>query len=217
MGEIEKWFSDPIVTRDGASTVGIMSIKGATRGPLMPIHGLPLPRRVNARCPGYVRLADKTPGWLMVAATGTGVQYRIPIIFTDAMLAEAGAGSRANDFAEIETLKRAMAEMEKMLAEHMTGLGYDIAAYKVEGAAHDPWTQDCVDQACNGTSYAVILQGAGLMKFFRPYHPGYKGGLHYYTRLQRVEDGRILAFDLYHRGAGIGKGNKPITAWEKKE
>jgi hypothetical protein len=48
-----------------------------------------------------------------------------------------------------------------------------------------------------------------MMRFHHPYYPGYKGGLrpHFYARLQRIPDGQVLAFDMFHRKDGIGKGS----------
>jgi hypothetical protein len=34
---------------------------------------------------------------------------------------------------------------------------------------------------------------------------------HFYSRLQRIGDGNVLAFDLYHRMDGIGQGS-PVRA-----
>jgi len=34
---------------------------------------------------------------------------------------------------------------------------------------------------------------------------------HFYSRLQRIGDGNVLAFDLYHRRDGIGQGS-PVRA-----
>jgi hypothetical protein len=44
----------------------------------------------------------------------------------------------------------------------------ELEAYRVKGATHDPWTQDCVDQAANGTSYAIVWAEYQLMGFHRP-------------------------------------------------
>ena len=104
--------------------------------------------------------------------------------------------------------------MEQLLATALATLTRgELEAYRVEGAMQDPWTQDCVDQAANGTSYAVVWAEYQLMRFHRPYYPGFKPGVlpHFYARLQRIGGGEVLAFDLYHRSDGIGQGS-PIHA-----
>ena len=104
--------------------------------------------------------------------------------------------------------------MEQLLAEKLTTLTRgELEAYRVKGATHNPWTQDCVDQAANGTSYAIVWAEYQLMRFHRPYYPGFNPGVfpHFYSRLQRVGDGEVFAFDLYHRSDGIGQGS-PIYA-----
>jgi hypothetical protein len=47
-----------------------------------------VPKRdsVEGPIPGFVRAADRATGWLVIACTGTGCAYRVPIIYTEAML-----------------------------------------------------------------------------------------------------------------------------------
>jgi hypothetical protein len=157
----------------------------------------------------------------VLACAGTGCAYRLPVIYTDAMLdsvrlamATAMGDVVARDAeAEIRGLEAAAAQMEKLLAAKLAALTkLERKGYRVEGVARDPWTQDCVDQSANGVSYAVVWAEEGMMRFHRPYYPGYKGGLrpHFYARLQRLTDGQVLAFDMFHRKDGIGKGS-PIA------
>jgi len=56
------------------------------------------------------------------------------------------------------------------------------------------------------------------MRFHRPYYPGFKGGIrpHFYSRLQRNNDGGVLAFDLFHREDGIGKGSPILIGPDPK-
>jgi hypothetical protein len=115
---------------------------------------------------------------------------------------------------EIRGLEAAAVQMEHLLATKLTTLTRrELEAYRVKGANLDPWTQDCVDQAANGASYAIVWDEYQLMRFHRPYYPGFKAGIfpHFYSRLQQISDGKVLAFDLYHRSDGIGQGS-PVLA-----
>ena len=47
-----------------------------------------LPRKVSA--PGFVRRADRATGWLVIACTGTGCAFRVPIIYPEAVLKALG-------------------------------------------------------------------------------------------------------------------------------
>ena len=227
--ELARFFTDtgPYVsgiTRDGEPTYGNPFAKGANGGPLLPVYQLELPRKVSATgpIPGFVRLKDRASGWLVIACTGTGCAYRVPIIYTEAMLESVrlvmamatGSPGAGNADEELKGLEAAAVQMEHMLATKLATLTpTELEAYRVKGATHDPWTQDCVDQAANGTSYALVWADYQLMRFHRPHYPGFKSGLfpHFYSRLRRISDGEVLAFDLYHRSDGIGQGS-PIRA-----
>ena len=158
----------------------------------------------------------------MIACTGTGCAYRVPIIYTEAMLDSVrlvmamatGTFGAENAEVELKGLEAAAVQMEYLLARKLAALTPgEREAYRVKGAALDPWTQDCVDQAANGTSYAIVWAEYQMMRFHRPYYPGFNPGVfpHFYSRLQRVGNGEVFAFDLYHRSQGIGQGS-PIYA-----
>gem|GEM_PF-4428310 len=217
------------ISRDGKPTHGNPFAKGASGGPLLPVERLALPRQVWAqgKIPGFVRFRDRASGWLVIACTGTGCAYRVPVIYTDAMLesvrlamATAMGDVEARDAdAEIRGLEAAAFQMEKLLAAKLVTLtNGELEAYRVKGVSRDPWTQDCVDQSANGTSYAIVWAEEGMMRFHTPYYPGFKGGLrpHFYSRLQRNNDGGVLAFDLFHREDGIGKGSPILIGPDPK-
>jgi hypothetical protein len=149
----------------------------------------------------------------MTVCTGTGCQYRIPVIWTQPMLDRvavemrkvmAGCDPQSAE-CEIKGVERAMTIMEAQFRwklDRMTKS--EIHAYMVTDAYHDPFLQDCVDQVYNGTAYLMILADAGLMKLFKIYYPGSTWN-HNYTRLQ-APNGLVIALDLYHRSSGVGTG-----------
>lgn len=108
------------------------------------------------------------------------------IIYTEAMLrsveqtmAEAmGKPKAKGPDEEIKGLEAAVVRMEQLLANALATLTPgELEAYRVQGAFLDPWTQDCVDQAANVTSYAIVWLEYRMMRFHRPYYPGFKSGL----------------------------------------
>ncbi len=222
--ELARFFADTGphasgITRDGKPTYGDLFAKGASGGPLLPVYRLELPRRVsaNGHIPGFVRQADRASGWLVIACAGTGCAFRVPIIYTEAMLASVqqamawSMGKPRADLPEEETkgLEAAAVRMEQLLANTLATLTPgELEAYRVQGAMYDPWTQDCVDQAANGTSYALVWEEYQLMRFHRPFYPGFRPGIfpHFYSRLQRLGTGEVFALDLFHRSDGIGQG-----------
>jgi hypothetical protein len=203
------------ITRDHSPTYGDRSLKGADGRPLLPVTQLELPRFVEAsgNLPRWLLMKDRATGYLMTVCTGTGCQYRIPGIWTQPMLdrvaAEMGRGMASCDpqlaECELEGVERAMTIMEAQFREKLDRMtDSEIHAYMVTNAYHDPFLQDCVDQAYNGTAYLMILADARLMKLFKIYYPG-STWIHNYTRLQ-APDGLVMALDLYHRSSGVGTG-----------
>lgn len=203
------------ITRDRSPTYGDRSLKGADGRPLLPVTQLELPRFVEAsgNLPRWLLMKDRATGYLMTVCTGTGCQYRIPVIWTQRML-DRVAAEMARVMAscdpqsaacELEGVERAMTIMEAQFREKLDSMTKsELRAYMVTDAYHGPFLQDCVDQAYNGTAYLMILADAGLMKLFRIYYPG-STWIHNYTRLQ-APNGLVIALDLYHRSSGVGTG-----------
>ena len=203
------------ITRDRFPTYGDRSLKGADGRPLLPVTQLELPRFVEASgsLPRWLLMKDRATGYLMTVCTGTGCQYRIPVIWTQPMLdrvaVEMGRVMASCDpqsaECELEGVERAMTIMEAQFREKLDRMTKsEIHAYMVTNAYHDPFLQDCVDQVYNGTAYLMILADAGLMKLFKIYYPG-STWIHNYTRLQ-APNGLVIALDLYHRSSGVGTG-----------
>jgi len=139
------------IARDGKPTHGNPFAKGANGGPLLPVERLALPRKVSAqgKIPGFVRFRDRASGWLVIACAGTGCAYRVPVIYTDAMLdavrlamATAMGDVEARDAeAEIRGLEAAAFQMEKLLAAKLAALtNGELEAYRVKGVSRDPPT-----------------------------------------------------------------------------
>jgi hypothetical protein len=218
------------IARNDMPTFGNSFAKGASGGPLLPVYGLEMPRKVSAEgaIPGYVRLEDRSTGWLVIACVGTGCAFRIPIIYTEHMLESVrlvmamaiGSLDAENAEQELKGLEAAAAQMEHLLAAKLSALTpTELEAYRVRGSTHDPWTQDCVDQAANGLSYAIVWAENRMMRFHRPYYPGFKSGAfpHFYARLERVNTGEVFAFDLHHRREGIGQGAQVHAVLDPKK
>ena len=81
------------LTRHHSPTYGDPLLKSANGGPLFPITRMELPRFVEAdtRLPSWLLMRDRATGYLMMVCTGTGCQYRIPVIWTKPMLDQVAA------------------------------------------------------------------------------------------------------------------------------
>ena len=203
------------LTRHHFPTYGDPSAKSANRGPLFPVTRVELPRFVDAsgRLPSWVLMRNRATGYLMTVCTGTGCQYRIPVIWTKPMLdqvaAKMGSAMARCDpqsaRCELKGLQRAMTIMEVQFRQKLDKMSSsEIHAYMVTNASHDPYVQDCLDQTFNGTSYLMILADAGLMKLHKVYYPGLTWS-HYYTRLQ-APNGLVVRLEMDHRDSGVGTG-----------
>ena len=203
------------LTRHHSPTYGDPLLKSANGGPLFPITRMELPRFVeaNTRLPSWLLMRDRATGYLMMVCTGTGCQYRIPVIWTKPMLDQVAAtmGSAMarcdpqSAKCELKGLQRAMTIMEAQFRRKLDRMSSsEIHAYMVANASHDPYVQDCLDQTFNGTSYLMILADAGLMKLFKVYYPG-STWAHDYTRVQ-APNGLVIRLEMDHRDSGIGTG-----------
>lgn len=203
------------LTRNHSPTYGDPLLKSANGGPLFPITRMELPRFVeaNRRLPSWLLMRDRATGYLMMVCTGTGCQYRIPVIWTKPMLDRVAvtmgsAMARCDPQSakcEIKGLQRAMTIMEAQFRGKLDRMSSsEVHAYMVANASHDPYVQDCLDQTFNGTSYLMILADAGLMKLFKVYYPG-STWAHDYTRVQ-APNGLVIRLEMDHRDSGIGTG-----------
>jgi hypothetical protein len=163
---------------------------------------------------GFRRQRNRLPqGNSAVICAGAGCPIKLPFTFTQAHIDRVREKMQRylmedTPAAERQALRAAVVEMELIVlherletltrAEH---LAYSVKSHKDYSAR---FTQDCVDQATNGTSYLLILAKNGLMKHHRVIHPGQINIFifqpHFFTRIQEIESGHIYRFDLYHRG-----------------
>jgi hypothetical protein len=118
----DRGYHDIDLTRNHSPTYGDQLAKSANGGPLRPITQIELPRFLdaNGRIPSWVLMRDRATGYLMMVCTGTGCQYRIPVIWTKPMLdqvastmgsAMAGCDPQSAT-CELKGLQRAMTIME---------------------------------------------------------------------------------------------------------
>lgn len=103
-------------------------------------------------------------------------------------------------------LKKAIAVIEKNVGK-ATGTENDRASLGVFGAG-DPSQMDCVDEATNSTSYLIILNKIGVLKFHDIMAPNWKGGLfkwtHYAAVIKDRQTGVLFAID-----SGVGNNGEP--------
>ncbi len=195
-GDLEKWFASEI-PRGRDRTLGDFSLK---------IFG-----QTN-------RLPWLSPkGFYAIICGGAGCQVKLRFEYTAAHLQtienEMSAARSKNNCnedtpaCELVALKAAMVAFEMIVYQQKLAKmpADELRAYSVYDDANygKRLIQDCVDQASNGVSYLYILAHLGHLKHHKIIYPGQENLAivqpHFFTRLQSP-DGKILKFDLYHRG-----------------
>jgi len=126
----DRGYHDLNITRDHSPTYGDRSLKGADGRPLLPVTQLELPHFVEAsgNLPRWLLMKDRATGYLMTVCTGTGCQYRIPVIWTqpvlDRVAAEMGRVMASCDpqsvECELEGVEWAMTIMEAQFREKLS-------------------------------------------------------------------------------------------------
>lgn len=122
---------------------------------------------------------------------------------------------RTNDgFSERLFLKKAIAAMERESMES-TGLQNDRPSIDLFGNL-DPGQLDCVDEATNTTSFLLILNDAGLLRYNRILGPIWKGGLTRWTHYAALIVDRKTKVQ-YAIDSGVTKqGGEPYIIEEGK-
>lgn len=115
---------------------------------------------------------------------------------------------------ERAALRKAIAFIEKNVGK-ATGTEKDRASLGAFGAG-DPSQMDCVDEATNSTSYLIILNKIGALKFHDIMAPNWKGGLFKWTHYAAVIKDRQTKI-LWAIDSGVGDNGKPplITPYSK--
>jgi len=187
--ELAKWFNSNL-------TRGELWTKGDTYLGIRPLRNQ-LPTKT-------------TDGYRATICCGAGCKIKIPFVFNDQHLHVINRffSDVADAESERKALAKAVAEMELIVyREKLKNISRaELFAYSVPdfNDYSARLTQDCVDQASNGTSYLVILCDAGLLMRHQIIHPGRVNILlfqpHFFTRIRELASGHIYRFDLYHRG-----------------
>jgi hypothetical protein len=195
------------ITRDRSPTYGDRSLKGADGRPLLPVTQLELPRFVEAsgNLPRWLLMKDRATGYLMTVCTGTGCQYRIPVIWTQRMLDRVAAemarvmASCALQSAEceLEGVERAMTIMGSVSKklDRMTSLG-----------SMPIWSPTLITirfckTAGSGLHGTALESGRWATKLFEIIRAPMVQ-LHALASSQWLSD----VLDLYHRSSGVGTG-----------
>jgi len=107
---------------------------------------------------------------------------------------------------ERAALRKTIAVIEQNVGT-ATGTDKDRASLGAFGAG-DPSQMDCVDEATNSTSYLIILNKIGALKFHDIMAPNWKGGLfkwtHYAAVIKDRQTGVLFAID-----SGVGNNGEP--------
>lgn len=195
--DLEKWYASELA-RGNLSSFGNRSI------------GMPKT---------YNRLPIKTAaGYQSTICSGAGCQLKIPFVFSQGHLQTVAvemAAERANKNCTEDTavcertaLARAVVVMEMIVHDEilapMTSEQQEACSLAGTYQVRLQLTQDCVDQATNGTTYLAILAEENLIRFHQIIYPGRINIMivqpHFFSQI-RSRQGEIFRFDLYHRGS----------------
>lgn len=162
--------------------------------------------------------AARPRGTRATVCSGYGCKTQQKFVFTDAFVsamrklyADLGV---SDGFSERQFLKKAIAAMER---ESMITLGlqHDRPSIDLFGNL-DPGQLDCVDEATNSTSFMLILNDAGLIKYHRILAPIWKGGFTRWTHYAALVEERKSKVQ-YAIDSGVTKqGGEPYIVEEGK-
>lgn len=115
--------------------------------------------------------------------------------------------------AERKQIAEAMGTFERIVGEK-TGTKYDLAGtFQSTGN----FQLDCADESINTTTYLVILQHAGLLKYHDILQPNarlWSGWPHQTAVIIENETGEKFAVDSWFHDNGIAAEIVPIELWE---
>jgi len=101
-------------------------------------------------------------------------------------------------------------------------LGTDQDRAKIETSGiNDPTQQDCIDEATNTTSYLMVLESNGLLKYHKVRKPEVRGYWvdgnwpHWTAVLQNRDNSEEWAVDTWFRDNGVPPVVIPLEDWYK--
>lgn len=165
---------------------------------------------------GSRRLAPRDNGvWV---CHGFGCHYKAKVDFTarDIAAMRKIMGRPASAAAERERVKRLIAWAEKRVAPE-AGSANDVGGLDLENA-RVRGQMDCLDEATNTTSYLLVAQRNGLLRFHqvaRPVARGYflDGRYPHATAVLRADDGSSYAVDSWPIANGVPPLVMPLDEW----
>lgn len=121
---------------------------------------------------------------------------------------------KAKDAAtEREQIAAAIGTFETRVGKK-SGTQYDLAGtFQSTGN----FQQDCVDESINTTTYLIILQNAGLLKFHQILQPSarlWSGWPHQTAVIMEMQNGAKYAVDSWFHDNGVAAEIVPIELWE---
>ncbi len=152
--------------------------------------------------------AEYPKGRTVTVCSGHGCTYAESFTFDYKFLGELKShfNSVKNASEERNVLKKVIALIEQNVGT-ATGTDKDRASLGVFGAGNR--TQlDCVDEATNTTSYLLVLNRLGVIKYHDIKAPNWKGGLFKWTHYAAVIEDKSTKV-LWAIDSGVGDNGKP--------
>jgi hypothetical protein len=159
-------------------------------------------------------------GNLVTVCSGYGCRFETQVTINDQDLDQLRAiFARVEDteVGEREAVQSAIAYLETRVG---TEVGTSADRAKIEaGAVGDKTQQDCIDESTNTTSYLIVMEANGLLKYHKVRRPEIRGYWldgrwpHWTAVLQVHEGGNEWAIDSWWRDNGAEPVVIPLEDW----
>ena len=120
---------------------------------------------------------------------------------------------------ELQGVQKVVSYMEQRVGK-VLGTDKDRAKIETSGI-NDPTQQDCIDEATNTTSYLLVLESHGLLKYHNVRRPEVRGYWvdgkwpHWTAVLQNQDNQEEWAVDTWFRDNGVPPVVIPLKDWYK--
>jgi len=118
---------------------------------------------------------------------------------------------------ERAAIRRAVAEMESTAGRY-TPVRRDRGGNPAE--AEWPGQLDCIDESTNTTTYLLVIERAGMLRWHRVaervFRAPYLFDEHWAAQIEEIRTGRRYAVDSWMRDNGYPPDIQPVTEWKRK-
>ncbi len=165
---------------------------------------------------------DPPKGNLVTVCHGYGCRIKTPFSIEDGdiqHIREVMSNFEGSAESEREGVQQVISYLEQRVGKEI-GTDQDRAGIEARGI-NNPSQQDCIDEATNTTSYLLVLERNGFLKYHRVRRPEVRGYWvdfewpHWTAVLQNEADSEEWAIDTWFRDNGVPPVVIPLADWYK--